>query len=708
MMQYIPSFSTLGYLLLLAVGFGFVVFWHELGHFLAAKWAGVKVEQFAVGFGQAMLAWRKGLGLRVGTTRHEYLRRVYKHLGKAYDPKAETVDEATDKEIRQASEALGISETEYRLNWIPLGGYVKMLGQDDLKANADQDDPRAFNRKSIGKRMVIVSAGVVMNIILAAFGFMILFMIGFNVQPAKVGSITPNSPAQLADWKIGDEIHTFDGKRQYNDWTKITLNAALAGDGEHTPAQIKRVVDGTEVILDLPVTPRKGVGESRDFVGLGITSYPSLKGPDPKSIKNLAEAEAKLRDASLFLPEAATILPGDVITHVNGKEVSVSDFILLDAALQASDGRPVPITVRRRNGAVEQTQALPQFIPPAGETLVTFAGLTPRLRVERILEGASKAKDKLRPGDVILEIAGGPNNAITRLPTRAQLVARLNEGGVDKVTMKVLRDGKELAVPDIEAVNLPGGQRGLGVLLVADQAQAVVAANSDNSPAAAAGIPQGAKVLKVGDRAVSDWHEVLAAMKAIVGEKPAAGATVPLVVQDEAGVEHAKSLTLNADQALAINRNRYSHSNLNLAETIAPRIASGPWDAIKQGVVETRDFILQFYLTLRRMVTGDVSPKNLMGPIGIFQSGTFFAEKGNDWLIWFLAMISANLAVVNFLPIPIVDGGLFTFLLIEKLKGRPVSARTQAIAQYVGLASLLGVFLFVTYQDLANFSSRIR
>ena len=88
-------------------------------------------------------------------------------------------------------------------------------------------------------------------------------------------------------------------------------------------------------------------------------------------------------------------------------------------------------------------------------------------------------------------------------------------------------------------------------------------------------------------------------------------------------------------------------------------------------MTETRDFILQFYVTLRRMVDGVVSYKNLMGPLGIFHAGTEFAYKGNDWLIWFLAMISANLAVVNFLPIPIVDGGLFMFLILEKIQGKP-------------------------------------
>src|SRR3954454_11648731 len=141
---------------LLCFGFGFVIFFHELGHFLAAKYVGIKVEQFAVGFGQAMFSWRKGMGLTWGSS------------GKRYE------------ELVAAKQAEFVGETEYRLNWIPLGGYVKMLGQDDLNPNAQQEDPRAYNKKSIGARMFVVSAGVVMNIILAAALFMIVFMMGFN------------------------------------------------------------------------------------------------------------------------------------------------------------------------------------------------------------------------------------------------------------------------------------------------------------------------------------------------------------------------------------------------------------------------------------------------------------------------------------------------------------------------------------------------
>jgi regulator of sigma E protease len=130
------------------------------------------------------------------------------------------------------------------------------------------------------------------------------------------------------------------------------------------------------------------------------------------------------------------------------------------------------------------------------------------------------------------------------------------------------------------------------------------------------------------------------------------------------------------------------------------RITGNPLTAIAWGVTETRDLLLQFYVTLHRVTQGEVSVTNFMGPLGIVHSGSFFATRGWDWLIWFLAMISANLAVVNFLPIPIVDGGLFVFLIMEKVTGRPLSPRMQHVAQLVGLAIILSIFLLVTYQDI--------
>src|SRR4051812_6295860 len=134
---------------LLIVGFGFVIFWHELGHFLAAKWVGIRVEQFAVGMGQALISYRKGVGVKLGSTKGEYDKRVTALLDEQHKDSLQLREkiEYTQDQRSAAADKLGLGETEYRLSWIPVGGYVKMLGQDDMRPGADADDPRAFNRK---------------------------------------------------------------------------------------------------------------------------------------------------------------------------------------------------------------------------------------------------------------------------------------------------------------------------------------------------------------------------------------------------------------------------------------------------------------------------------------------------------------------------------------------------------------------------------
>src|SRR5271170_3202178 len=113
--------QTLDYLLL-ALGLGFVIFFHELGHFLAAKYCDVKVEQFAVGFGPAILAWRKGIGFRWGSTA-DAVQRLVEERFHADQKSGLQFREKTDFTVDYAAsvaKSLGIGDTEYRLNWAPL------------------------------------------------------------------------------------------------------------------------------------------------------------------------------------------------------------------------------------------------------------------------------------------------------------------------------------------------------------------------------------------------------------------------------------------------------------------------------------------------------------------------------------------------------------------------------------------------------------
>ena len=699
----IPSVFQVMSVLLLVLGFGFVIFFHELGHFLAAKWVGIKVEQFAVGFGQAIVSWRKGIGVRLGNTQKEYQRKLDQYIDEKYkdDPQArDKSGPAYAQALAEAEKALGLGETEYRLNWIPLGGYVKMLGQDDLRPNAPADDPRSYNRKSVGARMVVVSAGVIMNVILAGIGFTALFMYGFKVPPAWVGSIQSESPAQktttpdgkLKPLQVGDKILYFEGRPQ-DDFTKIGLNVALAPEGVALPIQVQHV-NGT--IEELRITPQPDAATG--FLSIGIRQPQKLAG---MSLKEVGELTEDWKD--LALPGVDAVKSGETVIAIDGKPVRAEEFWKLDQALQSPDGHPVKLTVKEdATGKVSGDRSVqPHFDHPFGTADINFAGMMPRAAVNNVLENSS-VRRKVMPGDVIVAVTVRTDTQDH--PTNEVLRDRLNKAGQAPVQLTVLRregdSEKLITLGNLSAsTKVDKDRRGLGIGLIYDDLHPVVAGVVPGSPAEQARVPEGATITAINGNPVGNWFDV----QHWLVDSPA-GKPISIQYVDKNGAKGDKTLTLTDEQMVSVRDLRRSAPSLALAEYDIVRKASGPAQAAYWGVTETRDFILQFYLTLRRMAGGSVSPDQLMGPIGIFRGGVKFAGKGWDWLVWFLAMISANLAVVNFLPIPIVDGGLFTFLILEKIQGKPLSARTQAIAQYVGLALLAGVFLFVTYHDIARFN----
>src|SRR6185437_13795664 len=125
-------------------------------------------------------------------------------------------------------------------------------------------------------------------------------------------------------------------------------------------------------------------------------------------------------------------------------------------------------------------------------------------------------------------------------------------------------------------------------------------------------------------------------------------------------------------------------------------------EALVMGGRATRDMIAMMYLQLRSLLTGRISSEQVGGPIAMMTQGFLIAQMGNYELLRFLAMISINLAVVNFLPIPILDGGHMVFLIYEKLRGRPPTERVRAIGTYIGLALIGLLMIFVFYQDIHN------
>ena len=658
-------------IILLVVGFGLVIFVHELGHFLAAKYVGICVEQFALGFGHALLCWRKGIGLTVGTSEKKL--EELKKDALNFDPKK-------------------YGETEYRLNWIPLGGYVKMMGQDDSKPGLQVNDPRSYTSKSVGARMLVISAGVIMNAIFAAVGFMILFRVGLKVPSPVVGSVMALSPAQQATTldgkpaplRVGDRILRINGIVQH-DFTKIKLATVLAKRGSPLAVDVRRR-DG--ITQTLQITPQIMAGAPSGFLMLGISPSPLLE-----AVTLVGKAER--REFDKLPPSLRVLLPGDIITQIDGQDVGVDDYWKLDDTLQKSDGRPIALTVKKLDGTTRQVMIQPRLVAPFGQDAIEFAGMRPRVEVMLLMDKTA-VEGKLQRGDVVLAVRAGGD--VKNDPSLNDLLDRVEKAATTgtPIDLTVLRDGKDVTVTGIVAKSKL--YNGTGIAFGPDEAHAVVAGTAKDSPAG--NVPAGSTIVAVNDVAVTSWYDVLREMR-----KAQAGTPLNLSLQAPSGGPRQATQIKLADADLKMLRAMAYSQDLLLATKTESRTTDNPLRAAWWGVTETRDFVIQSYVTVQRMIEGTVSVKNMMGPVGIFTAGTGFAQRGLDYLLWFMAMISVNLAVVNFLPIPVVDGGHFMFLLIEKLRGKPVSEKTQILAQYVGLSLIGIVFVLVTYQDIVRMIS---
>lgn len=127
-------------------------------------------------------------------------------------------------------------------------------------------------------------------------------------------------------------------------------------------------------------------------------------------------------------------------------------------------------------------------------------------------------------------------------------------------------------------------------------------------------------------------------------------------------------------------------------------------ESLAVGAGQTWNAITGLVVTITQYVTGQQRPE-LAGPIGIFQMTDTFAQGGMITLLSFVAMLSVSLGVFNLLPIPVLDGGGILLLIIEAVRGRPLSPETRGLAQLVGLSLLILIMLYATFQDLGRIGS---
>jgi regulator of sigma E protease len=195
---------------------GVLIFVHEVGHFLAAKWAGVGVLKFSLGFGPKLI------GKKVG-------------------------------------------ETEYLISLIPLGGYVRLLGESEGEELKEEDEKRSFMKQPVWKRATIVATGPVFNFLLAILIFTIVFIIGIPTLTTQIGSVHEGSSAYEAGIKEGDVIIAIDGN-EISKWEKLA-EIISKSNGAELRFTIGR--GGEQHVI--PITPR--IMKTKNLFGEDVESF---------------------------------------------------------------------------------------------------------------------------------------------------------------------------------------------------------------------------------------------------------------------------------------------------------------------------------------------------------------------------------------------------------------------------------------------------
>jgi regulator of sigma E protease len=648
-------FAGSGQVLLALLGIAFLIFIHEGGHFLAAKWCGVKVEIFSLGFGKRLWGFERG-------------------------------------------------GTDYRLSLLPLGGYVQMLGQDDANPNAAKTD-RAddFRNKSVGQRALILIGGVAVNAIFAVLAFLIAFWMGVPFPSPEIGYTVRGGSAE-GKLLPGDRV-TKINNQEIIAFSDIPQVIAFSG-GQEMNVEVLRLVDGKAQTVNVKVSARKG--EADRFYNIGVYGL-YVVGPIAK------DSDAK----KLGLQKGDRLV---AFKNKKGKRALFSrPSELASLALERPDGqiefefeRPTFDDIGNPSGV---DKLFSRTIPCTAKSHWTLGlNFVQIPRVGNVLPGTSAMNGGLKTHDQIQSIGGRPVTTET-LAAVVQEICRVAFAKKEKEIPMVVSRLKE-GSKESEAVSLkipvpepkgPTKRFTMGFQFGSDIIKGIVPGgpidkvNQEIKKNSGTTLEPGDRVLKIQTRhrfglwwttkdqgfeaSIATWVDGLKGKECrlVFGRD---GREHNIVVKGE---ENAK------------DRYGVLPFNLQQRQIIVQRGFVG---ALSLGLYSTKVSIGQVLQMLRSLIVRrDVSVKELGGPIKIVQIATKVADRGPGKLIWFLALLSVNLAVLNILPIPVLDGGHLLFVLIEWLKGGPVSENVMIYAQWAGLFVILGLIIVVTFNDILSLLS---
>jgi regulator of sigma E protease len=589
-----------------AIGFGVLIFIHELGHFLACKWIGARVEVFSLGFGPSL---KKKWG-----------------------------------------------ETEYRLGICPIGGYVKMAGEEPTPDKPAQ--PGDFYSKSVGQRAFVFVAGVFMNLVFGFIAFMLAYQLGVPVQPAIVGGVQPGSAAWNVGLKRGDVIEAIRGVSPPIDFEDLSATVTLVSRGEGVGLTIAR--DGQR--FDVVVYPQYDKATGRPTAG--------IVPPDSLVLSEIPKARHRKDDENADLDRLfqAGLKPGDTITAVQvfgAKEPTrVATPGEFEMAVSECAGKPVRVFYRRAGAAEQSAMVEPE---PVGDRWLGVAWVFNH--VMAVCPGSAAETAGMKPGDVILSIAGRPAG------WHDEVVQSLEKA--DKPTPVIVRrDNTEVRL------QLPPLTKEAFEASIALEPDTVVTRTEAGSPASRLDLQAGDRIVSANDLVISDTSDLA---RFLIKSK---GQPVTLVWRRD-GKEFKAGFVPEKRWVIGLP-----------FEPPRQIVKAHLMRSFRLGARKSYQWAYRVYGSLRSLIFHDVSIGNVNSFLAIGYMAYAAARTGLGELLYFLGVLNINLGIMNLLPVPVLDGGHLMFAVIEKVRGKPVNEKIRNFAGYVGLALIIGLLVVAFWNDI--------
>jgi regulator of sigma E protease len=541
-------------------------------------------------------------------------------------------------------------ETEYRLSLVPLGGYVKLAGEghDEEKTGASWE----FSSKSAGQRAAVFVAGVALNAVLAFIAFIIAFQVGVPFIASEVGQVTPGWPAWEVGIQPGDKIVEIDGNKDA-DFEDLFTIVALSNPDKGVSLKVER----DNKTFDVLVTPKYDA--EHGFQRIGIAPATDLEIDKIYAYEN---NDSPARDAGFLVK--------DTVIAVNGKRISTEEEFR--EAEMTSAGKVMSVTVLRDNKEVELK------VTPSRATRWMLGISCATAILDGVKNDSPAHTAGFLKGDEILEVNSKPITGFT------EIRKTVSESTDDPVIFTVKRN----KAVTLLTTSLKDDKAKWGFLEGLTPFYGLkVDSLVESFPAEKAGLRPGDRIVTLNEKEINGWNSFLQKVITSQGQ--------PMVIEWLRGNERFTStIEPQKDDRSALGR-----IGIKFKEKMVLR----QYGLIGSCVVGTKKAIInveRLYLTLKGFFSQRLSTKNVGGFILIAQASYESAKVGFGKLSYFLGILSLQLALLNILPVPVLDGGHLLFLAIERIKGSPVSHKTMAIAQYFGFGLIISLVIYATRNDI--------